>query len=245
MGRVHGPELVDEEVEEGQDEDEEDSGPFRLEANGNHHAGSEAKDGDDNAREAPLALKDEAQEEEDQENAASEKEVLLAIGIADLRQTGESRASVYHRVGEDHEEAADDGEVAEEEVKIEDEAIADALDDDDAEETADGVFGVLLADDGTGGDEHGENVGDEEEVGDAPRHVPVFAQVPHLVTPLRDNAKTVLQESHYNQETANSGEMGLERLAPDLNLVLHLMAECTDFLNGVVWVGSPVARGRP
>lgn len=200
MRVVDGPEVVDEDVEDGEDEDEEDGGPLGLEADGDHHAGDEADDGHEDAREAPLALEDEAEEEEDQEDAAREKEagakggkselvdptggdlasrgysLLLAVGVADLGEAGEPGAPVDHRVGEDHEEAAHDGEVAEEEIEVEDEAVAEPLDDHDAEEAGDGVFGVLLAHDRARGDDHGEYVGDQEEVGDAPGEMPVSGE---------------------------------------------------------------------
>lgn len=54
-----------------------------------------------------------------------------------------------------HEEAADDGEVAEKEGGVEDEAVAKALEDDDAKEAGDAVFGEALGDDEARAGEHG------------------------------------------------------------------------------------------
>ena len=70
-------------------------------------------------------------------------------------------------VGENHEETADDGEVAEEEVEVEDEAVPEGLRDDDAEETHHSIFGALAGDDHDRADGHGDHVGGQEEVREA------------------------------------------------------------------------------
>ncbi|KAI4138763.1 MAG: hypothetical protein L6R39_006619, partial [Caloplaca ligustica] len=63
---------------------------------------------------------------------------------------------------------AHDAEVAQKEVEIKDKAIAERLGDDDAQETKDGVFAVFADDDKDGAGEHGDDVDEEEEVGEAP-----------------------------------------------------------------------------
>lgn len=51
-----------------------------------------------------------------------------------------------HRVAEHHEQAADDGEVTKEEVEVENQTVAEALDDDYTEQTSDCVFRVPFSD---------------------------------------------------------------------------------------------------
>lgn len=70
--RVRRPEIVDEEIEDGEEQDEERGRPTGLEAYGDHDAGSQAKDGNKDAEERPLPLKNEAEEEEDEEHTSCE-----------------------------------------------------------------------------------------------------------------------------------------------------------------------------
>lgn len=66
------PPVVHQEVENGEQEDKEGGGPSCLEAYGNHDACAEAEDGNKDAEYRPVALQDEAEEEEDEENPSSE-----------------------------------------------------------------------------------------------------------------------------------------------------------------------------
>lgn len=154
---MHGPPVVDEEVEDAQHDDEEDGGKLGLVPYSDHDAGGEADDRDEHPREAELAVEDESDEEEDEENAASELEVLLAFLVVDVERgdAGEEDLFGGERVGEDHQQAADDREVAEKEVEVEDESIAEALSEDDGEKAAGSVEGGALRDDQRRADEHG------------------------------------------------------------------------------------------
>jgi len=67
-----------------------------------------------------------------------------------------------HGVAEDHEEAADDAKVAQEEVEVEDQSVAEALDDNNTQEASDREFGVSLENDHGRTAEHGDNVDDQE-----------------------------------------------------------------------------------
>ena len=69
-------------------------------------------------------------------------------------------------------------------------------------------------------------------------------EVPELVAPLRNNAQRVLEEGHNDQEATNGRQMGLQGLRVDVDVVLHLAGERTEFLNWVVRVSSPVACRR-
>ena len=74
VSRVNTPEVVDEHVEDAEQPDEEAGAVLCLEADGNHDARAEADDGDEHAGERPVALKDEADEEEDEQDATRELE---------------------------------------------------------------------------------------------------------------------------------------------------------------------------
>lgn len=79
VGRNHAPPVVGEYVEDAEDDDEEYSGPFGFEADGDHSACAESEDGDEYAADGPLALKDEAKEQENEEDASSKQEANRAI----------------------------------------------------------------------------------------------------------------------------------------------------------------------
>lgn len=103
-------------------------------------------------------------------------------------------------VGENHEETADDGEVAQEEVEVEDETVAEGLRDDDAEETVDGVFRVLAGDDEGGAGEHYKDVGEEEDVRDAVVDCPWLTLFPSLF-----NLGLEATHSSYNHANTTTG----------------------------------------
>ena len=63
------PPVVSKDVEDAENQDEEGGRPLGLEPNGDHSTSAEAKDGNENTHEGPLALKDEAEEEEDEKHA--------------------------------------------------------------------------------------------------------------------------------------------------------------------------------
>jgi hypothetical protein len=71
----------------------------------------------------------------------------------------------------------------------------------------------------------------------------VLLEVPKLVTPLGENAEGVLKEGDDDHEAADSGEMGLERLRVDFDMVLNLLSDGANLLERVVWVGGAVASG--
>lgn len=70
--RVDRPEVVREDVEDAEDEHEERRGPLGFEAYRNHDARSKTNDGDEDSRDGPFALQDEADEKEYEKNAARE-----------------------------------------------------------------------------------------------------------------------------------------------------------------------------
>lgn len=76
---MNTPPVVDEHVENAQHNDEERRRPFRFEAYCNHGACSEADQGDKDTRYAPLATESEANEEEDEEYTACQKETVGEI----------------------------------------------------------------------------------------------------------------------------------------------------------------------
>lgn len=81
MSRVDAPPVVSEDVEHAEDEDKECSRPLGLEANGDHNTSPETNNRDDDAGNSPLALEDEANEQEDQENTSSQEETVIWISF--------------------------------------------------------------------------------------------------------------------------------------------------------------------
>ena len=176
--RVRGmdaPPRVDGKVERREDDDEVQGALARLVPDGDADARDEARDADKALGNAALAVEDEAEEEEDEEDAAEELQVLLAVLVRDAhgRQVGHDRRLLLReRVGEGHEEAADDRQVAEEEGEVEDEAVTEALREDDAEQAARRVHRVPLGDDGRRAREHDllRRGGEEGEEGGSASH---------------------------------------------------------------------------
>lgn len=152
------PKVVDQQIEDAQDDHQHDGAPLGLEAHHDHDASHEADNADQDAPEAPLARKDEADEQEDQKHPTRQLKVHLAVLLVNLRQPGRSEPFADPAVREHHQETTHDREIAQEEVQIEDESVAERLGDDDADETPDGVFTILPGDDEHGRDDHSDNV---------------------------------------------------------------------------------------
>jgi len=239
--RVHAPPVVGKYVEDAQNHNEEDGGPLGFEANSNHTAGGKTEYGDKYPGNAPCTLKDEPEEQEDEENTAGEQEIFLAISFADRWESSKQLLSCDHRFAEDHNESANDAQIAEEKVEIEDEAVSKALDDDHAEETANSIFGEALRYDGAGSNKHSDHVQQQEQVRNAPWKVSVSLQIPDLVIPLGHDSQRILQESHNDQETTNGRQMGFQGLRVDFDIVFHSLAENSQFFNGVVGICGSVA----
>ena len=122
---TYRPEVVDKDVENAQDGDEDDGAPLGLETNNDHHAGNETDHDNRHATNAPLAGEDEANEQENEQHATGELEVHLAVLLVELGQAGGRELFADPAVGQDHEQAAHDTQVAQEEVEVEDQAVAE------------------------------------------------------------------------------------------------------------------------
>lgn len=223
--RVQCPEVIDQDIEDAQNNNQHDGAPLGLEANHHHNARHEAKQADSDAPEAPVAAEDEADEQEDQQDTARELEVHALILLIELRQSRGREPLAHPGVRQNHEQASHDRKIAEEEVQVEDEAVADALEDDDADEAENTVIRVLADDDLDRTHGHGDDVYYEEQVCDAVpdwallarapsaeadsgrRTVAVVVEICELVAPLCDDAQRILKEGNDNQETTYGGEI--------------------------------------
>jgi hypothetical protein len=165
--KTYSPEVVDEQVENTENDHKHHSTPLSLEAHNNHHTSNRSQKNNHNPSKAPLTSKDKAYEQENQQHTSSELEVHLAVLFVESRETCGGESLAHPRVGKHHQQTSHDRQVTQEEIEVEDEAVAEGLGDDDAEESHDGVFAVLADDDHEGGDAHGDDVGDEEHVGEA------------------------------------------------------------------------------
>lgn len=227
---MHAPPVVHDDIEDGEEDDQECGRPLGLETHGDHDAGGEPDQREDQSCKGPLSLEGDSDEKEDQKDSACQLEVFLAIIVAQIGKSRKEGPTSDHRIGKDHEETSNNGEVAQEEINIKDETVTKALQDDDTQKTANCDLRVALGDDGTRGSQHGEDVQKEENLRNAPWEVAVFLEIPVLVSPLSENAKGILNKSHDNEETTNCREMRLEGLRVNLDHVLNLGGISSDFL---------------
>ena len=119
---MNAPPVVHKHVERAQDQDEESGRPLRLEPYRDHTARSQPHDRHQHSCDTPLSLNDESQKEEDEQDAAGEKEaaktnpvridsplmlrprsLFLSVVFADGWKSGERSPSGNHRVAEYHE----------------------------------------------------------------------------------------------------------------------------------------------
>lgn len=167
MSRVNGPEVVDEQVEDAEDHDQETGAPTCLEADNDHDAGTQSKHRDDDTCQGPLALDDETDEKEDEQHSTGQLEVNLAVGFAETWKAGKDVLLGRKTVGENHHETAYDGQVAEEEVEIENETVSETLNHDDTEQCTDRDLGVLAHDHSSRGGTHDLSAEEESQNGQA------------------------------------------------------------------------------
>lgn len=127
---TYRPEVVNQNVENTQQNDQDNSTPLSLEANNDHHASDKTKQTNNYTPEAPRASEDESDEEKDEQDAPGELHIHLTVLLVKLGQTGRNELLANPGVGDNHEQTADDTQVAEEEVQVENEAISETLSDD-------------------------------------------------------------------------------------------------------------------
>ena len=163
---VQSPEVVDQQVEDAENDDEHDSAELGLETDNNHDASDKSKQTDADSPEVPVAAEDEADEEEDEENTARELKVHLAVLLVELRKTSRGKLLAHPRIRKHHQKSSHDGQVAQEEVEVKDESVAETLEDNDTNETDNTVVRVLSCDDHDGADSHGDYVYDQKKVGE-------------------------------------------------------------------------------
>jgi len=167
--RTYRPEVVHENVEHAEKHDENDSAPLGLESDDHHDAGNESEQADYDTPEGPLAREDESDEQEDKKNATSELEVHLAVLLVKLRETGRNKPLANPGIRKDHEKTTDHTQVAQEEVQVKDQSVTKGLGHDNPQESSNGIFAVLPCDNEDRASGHGNDVGDQEKMCDAPR----------------------------------------------------------------------------
>lgn len=167
---MYGPPVIGKHVEHAENEDQERSGPFSFEANGNHGTCGETDDRNEDASDGPGALDDESEEKEDKQNTSGEEEanktksvrkivvcssdvcinlLFLPVGLTNRWNASKCSLPTQHGITEDHEQTTDDTQVPQEETQVKDKTVSEALNDDDGEKTCDGIFGVTFGNDCT------------------------------------------------------------------------------------------------
>jgi hypothetical protein len=81
--------------------------------------------------------------------------LFLTVRLAQGRETSKQRLARVHGITEHHEKTTNDGEVAEEEVEVEDEAVAKGLHNYHRKETTNRIFSISFRDNRTGANQHG------------------------------------------------------------------------------------------
>ena len=160
--RVQGPEVVDQDVEDAEDDHQQNRAELGLEPHNHHNAGHEANQADKDPAKAPVAAEDEADKEEDEQDATCKLEVHLAVLLVELRQAGRREPLAYPRIRQDHQKPAHDRQIAQEEVEVKDQPVPNALENNHANEAEDAIVRVFPYDDHKGADAHGDYVDDQE-----------------------------------------------------------------------------------
>lgn len=106
------PEVIYQNIEDAEDDHQHDGTELGLEANNHHDTSNEAKQADADPPEAPVTPEDKADEEEDEQNAPGELEIHLAILLIQLWKTSRGELLAHPGVGQDHQKASHDGQVA-------------------------------------------------------------------------------------------------------------------------------------
>ena len=145
--KKYRPEVIHNHVENTQDQHQHHSAELSLEAHHHHHTRNKPQAGNHDPAYTPVTGEDEADEEEYQEDTASELEIHLAVLLVDGGKTGGSEPLSDPAVGQHHQETAHDAKVAEEEVEIEDETVAEGLGDNHAKEAGDSLIAMFPEDD--------------------------------------------------------------------------------------------------
>lgn len=166
MVRTYSPEVVDEHIEDAKDDDQQRGAPLRLEAHHDHDACKKADDRDNDSANGPRSTENKAHKEEDKQHATGELEVHLAVLLLKLGQAGKDLGLAHPGIGQNHEETTHNGQVAQEEVHVENETVSKGLGDDDTAQTADSIFRVFAGDDEDGANSHSDHIDDEEEMRD-------------------------------------------------------------------------------
>ena len=167
---TYSPEVVDKHIEHAKQHNQHNGRDLRLEPNRHHHTRHQAKQANNDASKRPLPREDEANEQENQQHPSRQLDILLPILLINRREARKPTPLPHPAIAQHHQQAPHDGQVAEEEVQIEDQAVAEGLRDHDGEEAAYGVFAVFADDDQGGAGGHGDNVEEEEGMCDSPRN---------------------------------------------------------------------------
>ena len=148
---MHSPEVVDDDIEDAENQHEEGCRPLGLEADSNHYARDQTNDRNENTSDAPFPLDHETQEEENKQYSACKQEANSKFVVSRMPQTVENRGVLFlpvrlanggktgkrllpanHRIAKDHEQPSNDRQVSKEESQVEDESVAEALDNDNS-----------------------------------------------------------------------------------------------------------------
>lgn len=117
---VESPKVVDKQVEDAQNDNQQGSAELGLESNNDHDTGTSSQKRDKHTPDGPLSSEDKPDEQEDEKDTASQLEVHLAILFVELGKPSKGLGLAHPRIRQNHEQPTDDGQVAKEEIEVED-----------------------------------------------------------------------------------------------------------------------------
>lgn len=161
---AYRPEVVHQHIEHTQQQHKQDRAELGLESHHDHHTGEEAEQRNDDTAKSPVSRKDKSNKQEYQQHSPAELDVHLLVLLVDVGQSRKGARLLHRGVAEHHEQSPRDRQVTQEEVQVEDQAVAEGLHDHDRQETADGVFRVAAHDHQRRAGRHGDHVEDQEHV---------------------------------------------------------------------------------
>lgn len=162
--KTHSPEVIHQQVKDAQNHHQHNRTPLGLESHHYHHTRHKPKQTNHHPPKPPLPCKHKPHKQKNQQHPSRKLKIHLSILLIHLRQSGRREFRTHPAVAKNHKEPAHDAEVAQEEVEVENEAVAESLGDDNADKAEDGAVGMFAYDDKSGADDHGNDIDKEEGV---------------------------------------------------------------------------------
>ena len=142
-------------------------------------------------------------------------EIHLGLVLSQTGHSGEQRLALHSALSEDEEEGSDEGEVAEQELEVPEDAVGNCLENHDEEEDPAGDVHLEPGEHHGHGPQLAHQVDDDEHGGEEPAAAPGDVHVLPLLAPLDPHPDAVLEKCG---DQAEPGKMGQDMLGMSGNL---------------------------